>query len=499
MRSRPSPSRLVAGSLSALSLVVVLTAVMFPLRSHLSGATTALVLVVPVVLGVSVGGFVAGTVGIVGGFLAYDLVFIRPYYSLSGSAQNWVALAVYIVVMLITAQVVSRLDAAREEAQQRAVDVRRLFDVSELLVGERTTPELLSTIVSSMRNAFGLRGVALLLPSAQRLELVATDGEPLSEEELRRLSSQSGQPVRMEGAVPGDGLRVVALSVSGTPNGLLALRGISPAGDDRELTRAFANHVALALERSVLREQAMRAALVEEVDRLGRSLVAAVSHDLRTPLATIKLASTTLIDSGGRVADEDSRELLGLIDAQSDRLDRLVANLLDMTRIQAGTLQARPEPIEVADLVEEAVEVLGTSVPEKRISIGLPPDLPLVDADRVLARQILVNVIDNAMRYAPEDTVVEVDARLASPARVEVSVTDEGPGVPEDERSVIFQMVNNRETGGRTGLGLLISKAFAEAQGQEIWAEDAPSKGARFTFTLPVSRNSPATAGDSAS
>ena len=480
-----------AGCVLAVALVGVLTAVMLPFRSHLSVATNGLVLVVPVVVGVAVGGFVAGTVGIACGFIAYDLVFVPPYYSLSvGSAQNWVALAVYVVVMLVVAQVVGRLDAARNEAQQRAADLRRLFDLSELLLGEQSESRLLETIVSSMRRAFDLRGAALLLPSGNRLQLVASDGEGLSDEELRRLSSQSGLPVSMERAVSDDAIQVVALSASGRPAALLALRGLERVGEDRDLLRAFANHVALALERSQLREKAMRAALLEEVDRLSRSLVGAVSHDLRTPLATIKVSATTLLDSGLELPPEDVRELLGLIDLQADRLDRLVANLLDMTRIQAGALEARPEPLEVVDLVDEAIAVLGTSVPEGRIKLEVPNELPLVQADHVLTRQVLANIIDNAMRYAPDQTVVTVSASVQGQANgkghAEVAVTDEGPGVAPAERSAIFQMMDRREAGGRAGLGLLIAKAFSEAQGQQIWVEEAPGGGARFVFTLSV-------------
>src|ERR1700678_1913274 len=154
-----SARQAVLGSASAAAVVAALGAAMFPLRSHLSVATTALVLVVPVVIGVAVGGFVAGVVATATGFLVYDFVFIAPYYTLStGGAQSWTALGVYVVVTVVVARVVARVNVARAEAELRAVEVRRLFDLSELLVRESSMPDLLHTIVTAVRQAFDLDG-----------------------------------------------------------------------------------------------------------------------------------------------------------------------------------------------------------------------------------------------------------------------------------------------------------------------------------------------------
>ena len=273
---------------------------------------------------------------------------------------------------------------------------------------------------------------------------------------------------------------------SGRPVGLLAVRGLPIAGADRELLGTFVNDLALALERTQLREQAVKAELLEEVDRLRRSLVSAVSHDLRTPLATIKLSASNLIDPNVTFSQKDSRELLGLIDLQADRLDRLVSNLLDMTRIQAGALELRREPAAVGDLVSEALATLGASVGPSRIRWMAPTGLPLVDVDHVLIRQVLANLIDNAARHGPEDADITVTAARDGNGHVRVSVTDRGPGVPPDERSSIFQLYNPREAGGRAGLGLAIAKAFVEAHGEAIWVEGNAGSGARFVFSLPA-------------
>ncbi len=190
----------VVGSVAALVVMAALAAAMLPLRSHLSIATTGLVLVVPVVTGVVVGGFKAGVFGVVAGFLVYDLVFIPPYYTLSvGASENWVALGVYVAVMLLVASVVARLETARAEAHQHERAIRRLFELTDLLIEDRPLPEILELIVSTVHEAFALRSVALVLPVEARLEVVASAGAPLSDAEL-----QQGGPAARDARQPGE-------------------------------------------------------------------------------------------------------------------------------------------------------------------------------------------------------------------------------------------------------------------------------------------------------
>jgi two-component system sensor histidine kinase KdpD len=350
-------------------------------------------------------------------------------------------------------------------------------------------PDLLTTIVETVRRAFDLDSAALLLPVGEGLELVATSGAPLSELELHQVSVDRAVPVSLEaGVVQRGGIQAVALVASGRGIGLLALRGSAGASKDSELLRAFANHLALALalERAELGEYALRAQLLEEVDRLRRSLLGAVSHDLRTPLATIKVSASTLVESSAKVTAPDVRKLGELIVGQADRLERLVSNVLDMTRIQSGALELRRQPTAVADLVDEALSVLGSLAELERVQWQAPADLPLVDVDHVLICQVLANLIDNATRYAPGDTQVTVSARRSQDGVVEVAVADRGPGVPANERTSIFQMFNRREAGGRGGLGLAIAQVFVEAHGQRIWIDESDGPGARFVFTLPL-------------
>ncbi len=479
--------RRVLGSVVGVLASMALGAAMLPLRSHLSIATSALVLVVPVVGGVVVGGFVAGLVSVAAGFLVYDLVFIPPYYTLTvGSAQNWVALAVYLVVMVLVARVVAHVDEARAASSIREKSARHLFEMSELLLGEKPLEALGNSIVEGIQQTFGVSDMALLMSVDDRLEVVASAGSSMDSEELAGLRAPSRVPVPLSTGVPEDSAHTLALYTSGRPVGLLVMRGRVSDPTLRELLPTLANHLALALERAQLHEKARHAEILEEIDRLRRALVSAVSHDLRTPLATIKVASSTLLDSPGALSDTDTKELYDLIDLQADRLDRLVASLLDMTRLEAGVLELNRAPHFVLDLVGDALSGLGPSLHGPHVEIDLPPELPPVEVDHLLVEQVLANLLDNADRHAPPGTTITVSARVLDPSTVSVIVTDSGPGVPASERDSVFESFVRFDTGGRAGLGLALAKTFVEAHGGRIWVEDATLGGASFVFTVPT-------------
>ena len=484
----------VAGSAVGVATSVALGAAMLPLRSHLDIATAALVLVIPIVVGVVTGGFIAGLVSVVSGFLVYDLAFIPPYWNLSiGSAQHWVALGVYVVVMVLVARVVANLDEARAASQSRESNARHLFELSELLLGNKEIPELGNAIVEEVHSAFKLSGVALLMSIDGRLEVVAASGTPIEEAELVQLQPNARVPVALSTLTSTEHLQTLALAAAGRPVGLLVLRGLPDERSARELLPTLANHLALALERAQLRERVHRVELLEEIDRLRRALLGAVSHDLRTPLATIKFASSALLDPTAALPEEDTFEMHRLIDVQTDRLTRLVNNLLDMTRIQAGVLEVRREPWSLMNLVEEVVRDLRPSLEDRKVEIDVPDSLPPVDIDHLLIAQVLTNLLDNAHRHGPEDSAIVVAAERTGTNHVTVSVTDHGPGVPETERDVVFETFVRFDTGGRAGLGLAIAKAFIEAHGEKIWVEDPPEGGARFAFMLPFVKNDGAT------
>jgi len=301
--------RSVIGTVAALASMAALTGAMLPLRSHLSVATTALVLVVPVVVGVISGGFIAGVLSAIAGFLVYDFFFIPPYLTLwVGARENWVALGVYVVVMVPVARVVAGMNTARATEKRQSAEIRELFELSDLLVADKDLDELLSVIVTTLADVFGSRKVALLLPNNDHLEIVASAGEPLTDTDLRSvLPSAEGQVSAPAQSFERGDLLVLALTAAARPIGLLVLSGEADSQHQREPLMTFANQIALAVERAQLREEALRARLIEEVERLAKTLVAAVSHDLRAPLASIKASSSTLSDAEIDISPKPAR------------------------------------------------------------------------------------------------------------------------------------------------------------------------------------------------
>jgi two-component system, OmpR family, sensor histidine kinase KdpD len=491
------------GTLAALVSMAILTGAMIPLRatpecaalssgcaSGLSIATTALVLVVPVVIGVVIGGFVAGVLSVIAGFLVYDFFFIPPYQTLwVGRPQNWAALVVYVAVMLPVARVVAGLNVARAKERRQGTELRELFQISGLLLEERPLDELLTAVVTTVADVFSARQVALLLPRNGRLEIAAAAGEALREDQVRRVLPQPGELARL-GAQPdirGD-VFVHALTAAGRPVGLLVLSAESASGHEREPLTLFANQIALAVERAQLREQALRTRLTEEMARLAKTLVAAVSHDLRAPLARIKASSSTLADDDLDIGTEARQSLARLIDGQADRLADLVQNLLDMSRIQAGVLQPRRGTTSLPELVRGVVGDLAPALRGYEVRLELPGSVPMIDVDRTLIARVLTNLLENAIRHAPKGTPITVRASARSADTALVSVADRGPGVSPDRREEVFGMLARRDADAGAGLGLTIARTFVEAHGERIWVEDAPGGGALFSFTLPVAR-----------
>ncbi|MGE5133845.1 MAG: ATP-binding protein [Gemmatimonadota bacterium] len=481
--------RVVIGTVAALVSMALLTAAMLPLRDHLSIATTALIMVVPVVVGVVVGGFPAGVISVTAGFLTYVFFFIPPYLTWRvGALQNWAAVGVYALVMLPVARVVAGMNAARAKERRQGEEIRQLFELSDLLVEDKPLDVLLSVIVTTLADVFGARQVAIVLPSESgALEIAATAGEPLTPGQLQRVLPANGSPAGPDAQPRAVGdLFALDLTAAGRPVGLLVLSGDAAQRHEREPLLLFANQVALAVERVQLREQALRTRLTGEMERLAKTLVAAAAHDLRAPLASIKGSSSTLSDDSLDLSAQARQDLAKMIDVQADRLADLVQNLLDMSRIQAGVLQPRCSVASLADLV---TAVLGDLAPQARghsVEVDLPADLPLIDVDVVLISRVLTNLLENAFRHNPKGLPITVTAGPAGDGTVELSVADHGPGIDPARRSQIFGMLARREGDVGAGLGLAIARTFVEAHGQRIWAGDAPGGGACFSFTLPV-------------
>ncbi len=495
--TRATYQRTAVGIAVTLAGLGALLGLLLPFRAHLSIALPALLFVLPALAGVVIGGLLPGLVGALVGFVLYDVFFLPPYNTLTvRSPQNWVALVVYVVVVLVVSQVVAKLQGAREEAELRTGESERLYELSQALIGDLTLSQLLTHMVTTVQSVFAPRWTTLVLPDsdaadhgpATALRVAASAGEPLTDEDIASVTSGGGRARSLGWLDDASPRRVsVALVVNHRPVGMLVLQDVQLVEHDRSLLGTFANQAALAIDRAQLSEQALRARLLEEIDRWRRALMGAASHDLRTPLASIKTAVSSMRQVDAQLSPEDRAELLELIELQSDRLARLVTNLLDMTRLEAGSLELRPMTVSFTGLVEEALAQLGGIVAPGRITVEAPADLPPLHLDPVLMSQVLANVLENAERLSPQYSVIRVTARRApgQPQRVEIAVADDGPGIAREDSESVFEMFSQNSGGGRAGLGLAIAKAFVEAHGGHIWIDPDVTRGARIVFTVP--------------
>lgn len=257
------------------------------------------------------------------------------------------------------------------------------------------------------------------------------------------------------------------------------------SAEDRATELADLNDAlrALQVEREQLAEEATRAAVLERVDEQRSALLRSVSHDLRTPLATIRAVASDLL--GDAPYDDATRaELLGLVADEAERLDRVVANLLSLSRIEAGALAPDRQAVAVDELAGDTVKRLHGLLRARRVQIDVPAGLPLVNGDYTQLELVLTNLLENAARHAPPSSTIRIGGRTAGD-RVEVWVDDEGLGLAPFERERIFEPFRRGEGSNSSGIGLAICRAIVTAHGGEIWADVAPGGGARFRFTVP--------------
>jgi two-component system sensor histidine kinase KdpD len=305
--------------------------------------------------------------------------------------------------------------------------------------------------------------------------------------------------------LPGAGALYVPLLGSRGTVGVLGLRPEDPrplqAPERLHQLETFASQTALALERARLAEEAERAQVHAETERLRNSLLSSVSHDLRTPLASITGAASTLLEGEARLDPATRRDLLEALHEEADRLTRLVQNLLEMTRLEAGALQPRSEWHPIEEVVGAALGRFAKALAPRTVTTRIPPELPLIPMDDVLIEQVLINLIDNVLKYTPPGSPIEVAAEDIGGA-VLVEIADRGPGLPPGEEKLIFEKFHRSDAGRSArgaGLGLAICRGIVQAHGGRIWAENRPGGGVAVRFTLPVKEAPPAPAeGDGA-
>jgi two-component system sensor histidine kinase KdpD len=474
-------------------------------------------------------------------FLAYDFFFIPPLYKLTIADPNeWLSLFALLATSLVIGQLTAIVQARARDALESQQRTATLYALSELIASTPGYDDLLQALASRARETFapaGVRACALILPDEQGRPVTralapaeGADAAPLrlaSREQAAQASwvleqgKSVGKPVTdlvADGRtsavserwclfVPlSTGRRVVGvLGVVGSHAVLQLMASAERAAradatqDGARLFAAVCRQFALALDRAALQREALHAEALRESDRLKDALLGSVTHDLRTPLAAIQVAGESLLEPDITWSEVERREFAETIVSSADRLSRLVNNLLDLSRLEAGVAVPEKRWYPIGDVISTVLDRLdlASRTAGRRIDVTVDEDAPPVPMDHAQIEEVVTNLVENALKYSPPEGIIRIGARvLAATGELEVRVSDQGIGIPHGELQAIFdkfyrvQHVELPWTKQRpptgTGLGLAISAAIIREHGGRIWAESAPGEGATFIFTLPV-------------
>ncbi|TDU04212.1 two-component system sensor histidine kinase KdpD [Streptomyces sp. 846.5] len=468
-----SPSRRIAGPLAGLVTPFLLTALLSQTRGTVNLTSDILVFLVAVV-GVSLlGGVISALVASLIASLLLNYYFIPPIHRFTiNDPNNLLALVVFAVVAIVVAVVVDRAARLARRAARATAEAETLSALAGSVLGGASAVEAL---LDRLRETFGMASV--------ELRDTESEGAPGSEGDSGGGSGSGSAPVRQGEAVE---------EVPVGDDAVLVLRGRPLPAADRRVLAAFAAHVAAALDRARLAEVAAEVEPVKAADRMRTALLAAVSHDLRTPLAVAMASVSSLRSQDVQFSSEDQQELLASAEESLGKLNRLVDNLLDMSRLQAGVLPMDLQPTALEDVLSAAVDSLADGRPPNLRVQGLE-EAPAVLADGPLLERVVANLVANALRHGGDAPVLVTASALAG--QVEFRVVDHGPGLPEDDRERVFlpfQRLGDTDNGSGVGLGLALSRGLTEAMGGTLVPEDTPGGGLTMVLSLPAPAAAPA-------
>ncbi len=463
-----SRSRRGAGLLLTALGLPLLTIVLVTVRASLAVESSLLIYLLAVVVVAAIGGIIPALLAAVASFLLVNWFLTPPYYTLAvenrGAAIDLIVFVLSAALVSITVELGAR---NRETAERTRIESRLISRLSSAEFNEAS----LVAVLEQVRGLYGMSTVALVDPSG--------DGVPLA----------------LSGPPPAERPTLTVAATDG-----LELRGYGPQifAEDRRLLGVLASMASRAWQGQQLAEQAAHAHQLRETDRVRSALLTAVSHDLRTPLAGIKVAISSLRQEDIAWTEEEQRELLLTIENSTDRLSDLISNLLAMTRVQAGAVSVQISPVALDEVVARAL--LGSKA---NVTIDVPDDLPLVEADAGLLERVVANLVDNALRFSPVDLPVRVHADLpdaadlpdsgahegAPASQVRLRVIDHGPGIPPsqwDSMFVPFQRLGDQDATASLGLGLAIAQGFTEAMHAPLVPSETPGGGLTMTITFPT-------------
>ncbi|MCA9952573.1 MAG: sensor histidine kinase KdpD [Anaerolineales bacterium] len=481
-------------------LVLLATFIGLPLRSFVDPTNLVMLyLAVVMVAAVWLGRWPAIFASLLS-VIAFDIIFVPPYYTFVVADAEYLLsfvglLAVGVVISTLAARAHEQaLFAHRREAQTSA-----LYELSQGLATVSNSVDIAQISVHHIQTAFN-SPAALFLPDETGESLTLQSSTPNFYLEANGLDVADwvfhhGQPAGQQTDTLTNVIGYyLPLQTSDQVVGVLAIEFPDDyksilSGEQRRFLTSFSNQVALALEKSHLAEQARHARLLEETKKLQTTLLNSISHDLRTPLASITGALGSLLDDADLLPEEAQHDLIQTAWEQSLRLNRLVGNLLDMTRVESGALKVIQQPYDVQELVGTTLAQMSNHLHGRTLKRTIPDDLPPVAIDLSLMVPALMNLVENAIKYAPQNELIELEAYQEQEAAI-IAVKDRGPGIPEAELEHIFDKffrLNSSGIGG-TGLGLSIAKGIVEAHNGRIWAQNRPGGGVVFNIALPLAK-----------
>jgi two-component system sensor histidine kinase KdpD len=464
-RFRPaalSRRRRSTGFALAVAGLPLLTFLLSRIRDSLGLQNALLCYLLLVVAVATIGGVWPAAVASIAGFLLMNWFFAPPIHTFTiANSRDFLALAVFLVVAGVIAWLVNEAAKRAADAYRARGEAQSLSRLAGVVLRE---PDPLPALIEDLVVTFRLEGAAVLAPGeggGWRIE-VASGNAPLRPEEA-------------------------SLALPLTERATLAVRGAGLHAQDREILVAFGTQLAVALEARRLQAEASTAEALSKANELRTALLAAVSHDLRTPLASIKAAATSLLAHDVTFDSASTNDLLQTIDLEADRLNQLVGNLLDMSRLQTGSLVVNARAVGLEDVVAGAVASVQGA---EQVRVDLPESLPEVSVDPALLERAVANLVENALRYAPAGIPVRIEAGRVN-GFVDLRVIDAGTGVPLAERDRVFsafQRLGDNPNGSGVGLGLAVARGFVEAMGGEIVMDDTPGGGCTVVVSLPVAQ-----------
>ncbi len=422
---------------------------------------------------------------------SFDFFFVPPFYTFAVSdTQYLVTFAVMLTIALVISTLTARIRQQAQSARLRESRTASLYLMSRELSSTLNLGDLITIGLRHVAEVFECK-VAIYLPNFEGVLQVRRPLEGL-DAGVAVWAFKNKQPAGLStSTLPAANALYVPLFGAKAVIGVLAIR---PSDIDRflapeqlHLLETFGNQIAIALERAQLADDNERARLQVKAEQLRNSLLSSVSHDLRTPLATITGAASTIMEGSTSLTVEKCRDMAAEIFHESERLNRLVGNLLDMTKVQSGNLKVRKEWCPIDEIIGAALSYVDDRLSGRQVRILIPSELPLIPVDSILIQQVLVNLLENALKYTPAGSELVLRASVSDQV-AQIEVADRGSGIPPAHIEKIFEKFFREEASDRTGvgLGLAICSGIVEAHGGKIWVENRAGGGAVFKFTLPI-------------